>query len=88
MLYVGCEDSNVYALNAATGAKLWTYTTGDLGELVTGGGQRSGLRRFDDGSVYALNATTGAKLWSSPPATSSLVAGGCQRRGLRRLGKR
>ena len=28
VVYVGSIDDNVYALNAATGAKLWGYTTG------------------------------------------------------------
>lgn len=26
--YVGSDDFNVYALNASTGAKLWSYATG------------------------------------------------------------
>ena len=33
MVYVGSEDNNVYALNATTGAKLWSYTTG--GEVLS-----------------------------------------------------
>ena len=28
VVYVGSEDNNVYALNASTGAKLWSYATG------------------------------------------------------------
>jgi outer membrane protein assembly factor BamB len=28
VVYVGSDDSNVYALNATTGAKLWSYSTG------------------------------------------------------------
>jgi outer membrane protein assembly factor BamB len=31
MVYVGSVEGNVYALNAATGALLWQYTTGDEG---------------------------------------------------------
>ena len=27
VVYVGSDDGNVYALNAATGAELWSYTT-------------------------------------------------------------
>jgi len=27
-MYVGADDHNVYALNASTGAKLWSYATG------------------------------------------------------------
>jgi outer membrane protein assembly factor BamB len=29
VVYVGSEDGNMYALNAATGAKEWSYTTGN-----------------------------------------------------------
>jgi hypothetical protein len=28
-VYVGSSDDNIYCLNAATGAKVWEYTTGD-----------------------------------------------------------
>ena len=28
VVYVGSNDGNVYALNASTGAMLWSYTTG------------------------------------------------------------
>ena len=27
-VYIGSDDGHVYALNAATGAKIWTYPTG------------------------------------------------------------
>ena len=33
VVYVGSDDNNVYALNATTGAKLWSYTTG--GDVVS-----------------------------------------------------
>ena len=73
VMYFGSDDSNVYALNASTGAKLWSFTTVSAVEsspaVVNGvvyigawghvsGGNISG------GNVYALNASTGAKLWS------------------------
>jgi serine/threonine-protein kinase len=29
VVYIGSEDHNVYALNASTGAKLWSYTVGE-----------------------------------------------------------
>jgi outer membrane protein assembly factor BamB len=29
VVYVGSYDNNVYALDASTGAKLWSYTTGN-----------------------------------------------------------
>ena len=30
VVYIGSADHNVYALDADTGAKVWSYTTGDL----------------------------------------------------------
>jgi outer membrane protein assembly factor BamB len=32
VVYVGSNDGNVYALNASTGAKLWSYGTGYMVE--------------------------------------------------------
>ena len=56
-----------YALNARTGAKLWSYSTGygaaDSSPAVANGVVYFGSDYLDD-SVYALNARTGAKLWS------------------------
>jgi serine/threonine-protein kinase len=61
-------DHNVYALNAATGAKIWNYTTGSYGSwwmtsspAVAGGVVFVGS---DIGNVYALSAATGAKIWN------------------------
>jgi outer membrane protein assembly factor BamB len=64
IVYVGSDDLNVYALDAFTGVKLWSYTTGDVvrsSPAVANGVVYVGS--FDH-NVYALNATTGAKLWS------------------------
>jgi outer membrane protein assembly factor BamB len=30
VVYVGSYDGNVYALNASTGSKLWSFATGNL----------------------------------------------------------
>src|SRR5580704_12943410 len=67
VVYVGSWgdfDSNVYALNASTGAKLWSYTTG--GQLVSSPAVANGVVYIGSGdsNVYALHASTGAKLWS------------------------
>jgi outer membrane protein assembly factor BamB len=51
-------------LNASTGAKLWSYATGNevsSSPAVVNGMVYVGSK---DGNVYALNARTGAKLWS------------------------
>ena len=64
VVYVGSGDYNVYALNAATGAKLWSYRTGYVvcsTPAVANGVVYVGS---EDNKVYALNAATGAKLWS------------------------
>ena len=57
-------DGNVYALNASTGAKLWSYNTG--APYVSSPAVANGVVYIGagDGNVYALNASTGAKLWS------------------------
>src|SRR5579871_4882411 len=62
--YVGSFDFNVYALNAVTGVKLWSFPTGSLVEsspAVSGGVVYVGS---DDDHVYALNAANAAELWS------------------------
>ena len=66
VVYVGSDDGIVYALSAATGAKLWNYTAGyydyvDSSPAVVGGVVYVGS---DDGNVYALNAANGVKLWN------------------------
>ena len=61
------DDFSSYALDAATGAKLWSYPTGasvnTSSPAVANGVVYVGS---EDRSVYALNASTGAKLWSYP----------------------
>lgn len=64
VLYVGAFDHNVYAFNAATGAKLWSFQTN--GPIYAASAVVNGVLYVgsDDHNVYALNAATGAKLWS------------------------
>jgi murein DD-endopeptidase MepM/ murein hydrolase activator NlpD len=80
VIYVGSNDYSVYALNATTGAKLWSYPTGlfaDSSPAVANGVVYVGS---EDNNVYALDASTGAKLWSyatsSFPLSSPAVANG------------
>ncbi len=60
VVYIGGDE--MYALNATTGAKLWSYPTyvGWMPAVV------NGVVYFGstDDNVYALNASTGALLWS------------------------
>ncbi|HYA60493.1 MAG TPA: PQQ-binding-like beta-propeller repeat protein [Candidatus Acidoferrum sp.] len=63
-VYIGSLDHNVYALDANTGAEVWSYTTGDsVGDvpIVANGIVYVGSL---DHNVYALDANTGAKVWS------------------------
>jgi uncharacterized repeat protein (TIGR01451 family) len=54
--------AGLYALNATTGAILWTFATPvESSPAVANGVVYVGS---DDGNVYALNASTGAMLWS------------------------
>lgn len=57
-------DSLVYALNATTGAELWSYATGN--QVYSSPAVANGVVYIgsDDGNLYALNAATGVKLWS------------------------
>jgi len=82
VVYIGSRDNKVYALNARTGHKLWSYRTGDW--VLSSPAVASGIVYVgsQDGKVYALNARTGTKLWiyatggyvqSSPAVTKGRV---------------
>ncbi len=63
MLYVGSGDHNVYALDAATGALRWKFTTGNVvhaSPAVSGGTVYVGSW---DRYFYALDAKSGALRW-------------------------
>ncbi|TAK61817.1 MAG: hypothetical protein EPO24_05550 [Bacteroidetes bacterium] len=62
-LYFGSGDSNVYALNAASGKLLWSYKTG---EVVHSSPVIDSNKLFIgsfDGNLYALRAENGELLW-------------------------
>jgi outer membrane protein assembly factor BamB len=86
VVYVGSgafgSPGNLYALNATTGALLWSYTTGYM--LVSSPAVANGAVYVGstDNNVYALNAKTGALLWryttggsvgSSPSVANGVV---------------
>jgi outer membrane protein assembly factor BamB len=65
VVYFGSEDFNIYALNADTGTKLWSYPAG--GGVESSPAVANGVVYVASGeNLYALNAKTGAKLWSQP----------------------
>ena len=68
-------DGNVVALNAlnaSTGAVLWSYAGVGGASAVANGVVYGG----GGGNLYALNASTGAKLWSFAQGDASAVANG------------
>jgi len=77
VLYIGSNDSNVYALNANTGAKLWSFA--NEGGVSSSPAVANGvvyIGGFADpfGVIYAINAATGEELWSHKVGYSCYVA--------------
>jgi outer membrane protein assembly factor BamB len=62
VVYIG--NGNVYALNAATGAKRWTFPTGNKVFSAPAVANWVVYTGSNDHNVYALNAATGAQLWT------------------------
>jgi hypothetical protein len=80
VVYIGSTDSNLYALNAKTGDKIWNYPTGakvSSSPAVVGGVVYVGS---EDGNLYAIDSRSGNKIWSYAPGgavySSPSVAGG------------
>src|SRR3984885_9936082 len=66
MVYVGSFDRSLYAVDARTGAKVWSFPTG--GSVFSSPAAADGLVYVGsgDGNMYALDARTGAKVWGFP----------------------
>ena len=60
VVYVGSSNGDVYALNAGTGAKLWTYATG--GSVISSPAVANGMVYVGSygNNLYALDARTGS----------------------------
>ena len=64
LVYIGSNDTRIYALNATNGEQIWHFTTGSYvasSPAVEGGVIYVGC--FDN-RTYALNAETGVLLWN------------------------
>ncbi len=63
-IYFGCSDSKVYALDAATGDKLWEFETGD--KIWATPAISDGILFIGsfDNKLYALNAADGSLKWA------------------------
>ncbi|WP_405727579.1 serine/threonine-protein kinase [Streptomyces sp. NBC_01537] len=79
VVFVGSNDHNLYAVDAATGEQRWKFRThGRVGSspAVVGGVVFVGS---EDGNLYAVDAASGERRWkfsSSPILASPAVAGG------------
>lgn len=66
VVYVGCLDYNVYAIEAETGEFRWAYHTG--APVFSGVSVADGMVYVgsSDSTVYALEAQTGRLVWKHP----------------------
>jgi len=91
IVYIGSMDlsaGNMYALDAATGTKIWNYSTGYMNLVWSSPAVANGMVYFgsDERQVLALNAVSGEKIWnfstfgltdSSPAVVNGVVYIGC-----------
>jgi len=96
-IVIGGRDGKVHAIDAATGAKAWTFPTkGDVDSspVIAGGRVYVGSR---DGTLYVLGLAAGRRLWSftagrqingSPAVTAEVVVFGDTGGRLYCLGRR
>ncbi len=72
-VYVGSRDNSLYAIDASTGDKKWSFATGD--SVMTSPTVANSTVYFgsNDNNVYAVDASTGDEKWNYTTAAS--VAG-------------
>ena len=68
VVYVGSANTTIYALNAKTGALLWSYQAGAPIMQGSPAAANGVVYAASYDSLYALNAASGALLWSSGSA--------------------
>jgi outer membrane protein assembly factor BamB len=75
VIYIGSDDGNLYALNASTGQKLWSFSTGAGQRILDAPALADGVVYIGsyDGVLYALNANTGKRLWSFSTGPNPIV---------------
>jgi len=76
ILFIGCADGKVYALNASTGAHIWNYGVGQgiQPEIIFPPAVADGIvfvGASGDTRVYALNASTGTHIWNYTTVSST-----------------
>ena len=68
-LFVGSEDGTVYALDAATGCRWWTFKAPATVKTAISIGDHGQTAFFGDtnGNVYAVKASDGSVVWKAHP---------------------
>jgi len=73
-VYLGCSDGYVYALDATTGDKLWSFETRDkIWATPAVDGDTLYIGSFDK-KLYALNTGDGSKKWEFEKAGGAIVS--------------
>jgi outer membrane protein assembly factor BamB len=84
IIVVCMGDGSVRALDAGTGAELWSYDTRDPGPVnvpsAYGSGKKARVVFADGSSVVELNASKGKLVWSTD--TGATIAGGVAIQGV------
>jgi outer membrane protein assembly factor BamB len=73
-VYVGSDDSNIYALNATTGKLTWSFTTGD--EVISCPAVVNGVVYVGsyDSYVYAIGNAAAATSQATTPGFEVVLA--------------
>ncbi len=73
MVFFGCGDGNLYALDAETGALRWKFATGDV--VHASPAYEAGTLYFGswDSYLYAVDAVTGKKKWQFKTGEDPLI---------------
>jgi outer membrane protein assembly factor BamB len=79
LLYITCEDNNIYAVNITTGSTVWSYQILANGSSATVAGSTVYVGGGGSRFFYALDANTGSVRWlyplsgNTPESTSTPV---------------
>ncbi|MCP4642548.1 MAG: PQQ-binding-like beta-propeller repeat protein [bacterium] len=78
LVFVGCDDGSVQAIDAATGTQAWSYPTGGPVMQPPTIWRNRAYAGSGDGYIYALEAATGRLLWRfrAAPAERRIMAYG------------
>ncbi len=64
IVYIGSEDSNLYAVNAETGALIWKFKTGGQVSSSPAVYKQTVYFTSYDGHCYAVDVITGKEKWN------------------------